>query len=60
MNENIAVNCPYCGEVLYIEPEPADREIEYIEDCHICCRPIVFSIHYSGSGSRVKVRREND
>ncbi len=58
MNESLAVSCPYCNEPLYIEPEPSDETVEYVEDCHVCCRPIVVTVHYSASGSEISVRRE--
>lgn len=60
MNEEISIACPYCGELIVIEPEPSEDSMEYVEDCHVCCRPIVFTIHYLEEGSRVEVRREND
>lgn len=59
MNEAIPVQCPYCGEAIIIEPEPSDEPVEYVEDCHVCCRPMVVTIHYSEEGSRVGVEREN-
>ena len=60
MNESISIQCPYCGEGIVIEPEPSDEPVEYVEDCHICCRPIVVTIHYSEEDSQVTVKRENE
>ncbi len=60
MNEEITVTCPYCWEPLIVEPEPMDEVYEYVEDCHVCCHPIVFRIVYADEGSRVDARREND
>jgi len=60
MNESLQVACPYCGEAIVIEPEPSDELIEYVEDCHVCCRPIVFRIHYATSGSQISAKRENE
>lgn len=60
MNEEISVQCPYCGESFMVEPEPSGEVMEYVEDCHVCCRPIVISIHYSENGSEVFAKREND
>ncbi len=60
MNEALSVPCPYCGESLVIEPEPSDAPIEYVEDCHVCCRPIVFTVSYSEDGSEVGARREDE
>lgn len=60
MNEEISVTCPYCGESVVIEPEPSDEVVQYVEDCHVCCRPIVITIHYLEEGSRVTAKRENE
>lgn len=59
MNEEITISCPYCGEDLVIEPEPADDIVSYVEDCHVCCRPIVITVNYSEDGSHVTAEREN-
>ncbi len=37
------VNCPYCGERLQVLLDPEEVGQQYIEDCQVCCRPIVFS-----------------
>jgi hypothetical protein len=60
MNESISISCPYCNEPLIIEPEPLDETIEYIEDCHVCCRPVLITVTYSEEGSEVAARRENE
>lgn len=60
MIEAVLIQCPYCGEMITIEPEPSDEVVEYVEDCHVCCRPIVISIHFLECGSEVVVRRENE
>ena len=60
MNESILISCPYCNEQIAVEPEPSDEVFEYVEDCHVCCRPIVITVYYSEEGSAVKAKREND
>jgi hypothetical protein len=36
--------CPHCGEPIDTFPDPGGGETqEYIEDCAVCCRPILFS-----------------
>jgi len=60
MNETVSISCPYCGEPLVIEPEPSDEIMEYVEDCHVCCQPIIITISYSEDGSEVSARRENE
>lgn len=60
MNETLSVACPYCGETIYVEPEPNDQRVEYIEDCPVCCRPILYSVKFSVNGSTVTASREQD
>ena len=38
------VLCPYCGERLEIFVDRSVRRQEYIEDCQVCCRPIVLRV----------------
>jgi len=59
MNEEITVACPYCGETFVIEPEPSDDPVEYVEDCHVCCRPIQITVTYNEDGSDVVVMRDD-
>lgn len=59
MNEEIFIQCPYCGESWVVEPEPSDGSVEYVEDCHVCCRPVLIRISYSEQGSEVSAEREN-
>jgi hypothetical protein len=39
--------CPHCGEVLdaYVDPGGGERQ-EYIEDCAVCCRGVLFTAEY--------------
>jgi hypothetical protein len=59
MNEEITVACPYCAEPFVVEPEPSDDPVEYVEDCHICCKPILITVTYSEDGSDVVVVRDD-
>lgn len=36
--------CPYCGERIEVVLDLSVEHQEYIEDCFVCCRPIVFSV----------------
>jgi hypothetical protein len=40
--------CPHCGEIIDIAIDPGGgEEQEYVEDCSVCCRPILFFASYS-------------
>lgn len=46
-----SVWCPYCGEEneIVLDPGSGSRQ-EYVEDCHLCCRPWTVSVHYGVDG----------
>ena len=52
------VSCPYCGESF--EAIIDTSNIDYIEDCYICCRPIIFILHEDNSGFYLQLNPEND
>lgn len=56
------VHCPYCGESFETNIDPSGGNQEYIEDCFVCCRPIVFRLEtdIDGNVSMVETRREED
>jgi len=33
--------CPYCWESISMVLDPYMEDDDYIEDCQVCCRPIV-------------------
>jgi hypothetical protein len=38
-----SARCPHCGEIIDTFPDPGDGALqEYIEDCSVCCKPILF------------------
>lgn len=55
------VACPYCGELLEVLLDPSVPHQDYIEDCQVCCRPIVFDVSVDEVGGvSVLVRSENE
>jgi hypothetical protein len=54
------VGCPYCGERIEIVIDLSVEQQEYVEDCFVCCRPIVMSVTTNEEGASVTVRSEND
>lgn len=39
-----SVQCPYCGEAIDILIDCSVPQQSYIEDCQVCCRPIIFNV----------------
>jgi hypothetical protein len=38
------ISCPYCGERVTILVDDSLPEQSYVEDCQVCCRPIVLNV----------------
>ena len=36
--------CPYCFEEISMLVDPSVRNQEYVEDCEVCCNPIVVTV----------------
>jgi len=55
------IHCPYCGEPLEIAIDWSVREQEYVEDCQVCCQPMVLRVTLDDTdGALVAVRTESD
>ncbi|NIS91419.1 MAG: CPXCG motif-containing cysteine-rich protein [Woeseiaceae bacterium] len=55
------VSCPYCGESISVLIDDSLPEQNYIEDCQVCCRPIVFDVAVDHEGDvLLTVRAENE
>lgn len=52
--------CPYCGESIELLIDCSVEEQEYIEDCFVCCRPIIVSAFVFDQQPQVSVRSENE
>mgnify|MGYP001811863597 CR=1 FL=1 len=60
LNEQ-SVGCPYCGETISVLIDDSLPEQNYVEDCQVCCRPIVFDVTVDVDGDLVvSVRMENE
>ncbi|TQV72231.1 CPXCG motif-containing cysteine-rich protein [Aliikangiella marina] len=56
-----SVQCPYCWETINVLVDTSDADQSYIEDCQVCCRPIVFEISQDMAGyCQVIVKSEDD
>jgi hypothetical protein len=54
------IRCPYCGESITVLIDVSPGEQEYVEDCEVCCRPMVLRIFPEPDGSaRVLAGRED-
>lgn len=59
--ESQMVQCPYCWEPIELLMDCSVNEQEYVEDCSVCCRPIVVTVLVDDEGfPELSVRSEND
>lgn len=54
------IGCPYCGEQIEITIDSSAGDQDYIEDCHVCCRPINLSIKVDRDGDCSVTARSDD
>ena len=47
------IACPYCGEVITLVVDDSAGAQRYIEDCQVCCRPMVVSVAFDDDGAPV-------
>ncbi len=60
MIEFLRVDCPYCGERFESAFDLSSGDTRLIEDCAVCCRPIVLDLVVDDGVPSVRGRRENE
>jgi len=61
MLEEFSLQCPNCGETVNIFVDSSVEQQVYVEDCSVCCRPMLLAVSYDEqSGVRVTANREDD
>ena len=60
MLETEHYDCPYCGESAEAVIDLSGGDQQYIEDCPVCCRPIVFKLQTDGNEWMLEVLSENE
>ena len=60
MLETQAYRCPYCGEPVEAVLDLSAGDQQYIEDCSVCCRPVLFDLRSDGIVWTLDVRREDE
>lgn len=44
MLPTVVIQCPYCGESIELLVDDSAGAQRYVEDCHVCCRPIEIAV----------------
>jgi len=56
-----SIACPYCGETNEVLIDSTDLDQQYIEDCQVCCKPMIFLITNNLEGElEVRVYSEDE
>ena len=55
------ISCPYCDEAITVLVDNSVSEQRYVEDCEVCCRPILMDVSVDLDGAvAVVARSENE
>jgi hypothetical protein len=60
LTDAVEVSCPYCGEAIEIVVDLSESEQQYIEDCSVCCRPIILSVTVDAQGGATLLAYRDD
>jgi hypothetical protein len=60
--DTASVGCTYCGAWVDLLLDPGGGPLQrYVEDCEICCRPLVLRVSWDAGGrARVEAFTEDD
>lgn len=59
--QSTQVQCPCCWETFEAVVDCSVNEQEYVEDCYVCCRPLVFQVATDGASIlNIEVTAENE
>jgi hypothetical protein len=60
MLKTVVVQCPHCWEPFEIVVDRSLAEQEYVEDCEVCCSPVVIRVASTDDDEiDVEARAEN-
>lgn len=58
--QNRLIDCPCCGESVELVIDCSAGSREYVEDCQVCCRPVLLAVTVADDGTvTVSARPEN-
>jgi len=59
--EECAADCPYCGEPITVLVDASCGDQSYIEDCEVCCQPMIVNASADEDGNvGVSLHREDE
>jgi len=59
--EECAADCPYCGEPITLLADTSCGDQSYIEDCEVCCQPMIVNVGVDEDGqASISLHREDE
>ncbi len=57
----VIFSCPVCGQTIESAADPSQGETQrYVEDCQICCRPLILEVRISDGSACVSASPETE
>lgn len=50
LEQFVDVSCPYCAETIMVRADLSAGSQSYVEDCQVCCQPIMISVQVPPEG----------
>ena len=50
LEQFVDVSCPYCAETIMMRADLSAGSQSYVEDCQVCCQPIMISVQVADDG----------
>jgi hypothetical protein len=54
----VDIGCPYCGEQISTRVDLSAGAQSYIEDCQVCCQPMILSVTVTDQGEFLDIAAE--
>ena len=52
--------CPHCASAVETSVDPSQGASQrYVEDCEVCCRPLVLTVNVRGERAAIEAEPEN-
>ena len=50
LEQFVDVSCPYCAETIMVRADLSAGSQSYVEDCQVCCQPIMIAVQVAEEG----------
>jgi hypothetical protein len=50
LEQFVDVACPYCAETILVRGDLSAGSQSYVEDCQVCCQPILLTVQVAEQG----------